>query len=198
MIAPRMLLKSWAMPPASVPTASMRCDCRSWASRACRSASARLRSSAFAKISADGAQQRDVVVGPALLRLHRIEPEQTDPPARAPHGEAKPGADAALRRGQSFSGAGGSSAHRGNMDRALLDEALEARRPVAAGRSPGALPALAMPGTPPSVRSVRGCCSSAPRQKDVSAIDSGVLAELHERLKDALVDAVGRKIDELR
>ena len=35
-------------------------------------------------------------------------------------------------------------------------------------------------------------------QEDVGAVDAGVLAELHERLNDALVDPVGRKIDEMR
>ena len=52
-------------------------------------------------------------------------------------------------------------------------------------------------GTLPSVGAVVTSLVGA-EQEDVSAVDAGVLAELPERLDDALVDAVGREIDEMR
>ena len=138
---------------------------------------------------ADRAQQRDVVVGPALPRLNRIESEQTDPPARTPHGKAKPGADAALREGDLLR-ARWQLADRGNMNRSLLDEALEPRRPCC-WQIPTACHRRLDAGTTPCVRSVVAFPVGV-EQEDVGAIDAGVLAKLHERLNDALVDPVGR------
>ena len=64
---------------------------------------------------------------------------------------------------------------------------------IADGRAPGA----SIAGTLPGVRSVAAALVGA-EQEDVGAVHSGVLAEPRERLHDALVDALGSKIDELR
>ena len=73
---------------------------------------------------ADRAQQRDVVVGPALLRLNRIEPEQTDPPCPHTTWEGKARSGCRAPRGRS-SPRPMAARDRGNMNRSLLDEALE-------------------------------------------------------------------------
>jgi NaMN:DMB phosphoribosyltransferase len=83
------------------------------------------------------------------------------------------------------------------MDRSLLDEALEARRPLGSGHIPRVSGGHVVAGTLPSVRAVVTALVGA-EQEDVSAIHSGVLAELFERLKNTVVDPVRRKIDEMR
>lgn len=83
------------------------------------------------------------------------------------------------------------------MDRSLLDEAFEGRWPFSGGQIAMVCYGRFDAGTLPSVGSVVTSLGGA-EQEDVGAIDSGVLAELPERLDDGPVDAVGGEIDEMR
>jgi hypothetical protein len=83
------------------------------------------------------------------------------------------------------------------MDRSLLDEAFEGRWPFGGGQIPMVCYGGFDAGTLPSVGSVVTSPVGA-EQEDVGAIDSGVLAELPERLDDGPVDVVGGEIDEMR
>ncbi len=97
----RRLLKSWATPPASRPTASIFCDCRSCASAWCSASLAFARSPNCSILSSTSAAMlSSLLSGSRMLRLKNSITPSTSPPRRSgnPKAPCSPAcaADAAL------------------------------------------------------------------------------------------------------